>query len=224
MASAARSARVGFSRDQLYQALARDVVKDGVLVPNPHRRWREVDPSLPDVKIEVIGPPSTSGTRDSFEQLAIKPACEAQQAVRGLAPERRDQACTTLRRDGHFIELGEDDVETVKRLKVFTNAFGIFGYSYALRYEDIVRPNPVDGILPTDETIASGAYPLSRPLFLYVKDARVGSTPGLREFLEEYASDKALGPEGYLTDIGLVPLDDGGRAAARSKVARLLSR
>jgi phosphate transport system substrate-binding protein len=222
VASSAGAPRIGLTRTDLYQALAKEVVKDGAIIPNPYRTWKEVNPALPDWEIVVLGPTSTSGTRDSFEQLALEPACDSLQAVRALEPARRDEVCTTIRRDGHFIELGEDDVEIVKQLRNQPRSFGIFGYSYLLQFKDIVQANPVDGILPTDETIETHRYPLARPLFLYVKDVRVQNTPGLSQFLQEYISDRAIGPEGYLTNIGLVPLNDTARLEVRCKLARLL--
>lgn len=132
------------------------------------------------------------------------------------------EVCTTIRRDGHFIELGEDDIEIIKQLRNQPGSFGIFGYSYVLQFKDIVQPNPVDGILPTEETIDARSYPLARPLFLYVKDVRVRSTPGVSQFLQEYISDRAIGPEGYLSDIGLVNLNATARLEVHCKLDLLL--
>jgi phosphate transport system substrate-binding protein len=222
LASASGTPRIQFTLAHLYQALAREVVKDGTLVPNPHRTWRDVDASLPDWKILVLGPPSTSGTRDTFEQLALKPACESFKTVQALEPQRSNSVCTTIRRDGHYVELGEDDIEIIKQLRNHPESFGIFGYSYVVQYKDIVRPNPVDGILPTDESIDSRSYPLSRPLYLYVKDVRLHSTPGLTAFLQEYTSDHAFGSDGYLSEIGLVPLNNKSLQEVQCNLDRLL--
>jgi phosphate transport system substrate-binding protein len=194
------------------------------LAANPFQNWNEIDPTLPDNKIEMIGPPGTSGTRDTFEQLAIKPPCYTLTKGFELPAKQREAVCTTLRQDGSYVELGEDDIEFIKRLKVTPDAFGIFGYSYVLRYRDIVQPNPIDDVLPTPETIESGSYPLSRPLFLYVKDDRLRFVPGLAKFLTEYLSDRALGQEGYLVDVGLVPLKDEQRAAIQSVLMKLLKK
>ena len=213
---------IQLTRTDLYRALAKEVIENGMLIPNPYHTWKEVNAKLPNWKIVVLGPPSTSGTRDSFEQLALRPACESLNTVNALKPERRIEACTTIRRDGHYIELGEDDIEIIKQLKNHPQSFGIFGYSYVLQYKDIVQPNPVDGLLPTEDTIDSRSYPLARSLYLYVKGARLQSTPGLSAFLEEYVSDRAIGPEGYLADIGLVPLNDTARLEGRCTLGQLL--
>jgi phosphate transport system substrate-binding protein len=222
LANSAAAPRVDFTRRQLYLALAKEIPKEGAMVPNPHFSWNEIDPSLPPTTIEVLGPPSTSGTRDMFEQLAVKQGCGSEGNIAGMTPEKREGACTTIRQDGHYVALGEDDIEIVKRLKLFENAFGLFGYSYLLRYHDIVQANGIDGVLPTDETIEEGAYPLSRPLFLYVKNQRVPITPGIADFLMEYTSDKAIGDEGYLLDIGLVPLNSRQRTAVQAALLELL--
>lgn len=222
IANSARSPHFDFTRQQLYNALAKDIVKEGRLVANPHQNWNEIDRDLPGYRIKVIGPPSTSGTRDSFEQLAIKPACLEQVSGLGLPVEQLKAVCTTVRRDGVYIELGEDDVEFVKQLAVIPDAFAIFGYSYVLRYRDIVKANRIDGVMPSYENIDNGSYPLSRPLFLYVKDDRLRSLPELAEFLKEYFSDRALGPEGYLVDAGLVPLSTELRQAVQSTLIDLL--
>jgi phosphate transport system substrate-binding protein len=222
VARSAGSPPTALTRRQLYLALAREVPRDGSMVPNPFFSWNEIDPSLPAEKIEVFGPPSTSGTRDMFEQLAVRHGCESGPSAGALPSDGRASACTALRQDGHYRELGEDDIEIIKRIGLFEGAFGIFGYSYLLRYHDRVRANPIDGVLPTDETIESGAYPLSRPLYLYVKDRRIPVTQGMASFLEEYVSDRAIGEEGYLLDIGLVPLSRQQRTAAQAALQGVL--
>jgi phosphate transport system substrate-binding protein len=140
-----------------------------------------------------------------------------------MEADKQKMVCTTLRQDGHFLEMGEDDLDIVKKLKIFENAFGIFGFSYVLRYSDLVQANSIDDTLPTFETIESGKYPLSRPLYLYVKNRRVLSNPGLAVFLKEYLSEKAIGEEGYLQDIGLVPIEKEKQAVARSELSTLLN-
>lgn len=224
IANSARSLKADFTRKQLYDALAKEIVKEGRLIANPHQSWKEVDPALPGYRIKIIGPPSTSGTRDSFEQLAIKPPCLKQAAGLGLPAEQLEAVCTAVRRDGAYVELGEDDVEFVNQLKTTSDAFAIFGYSYVLRYHDLVQANRIDGVMPSHENIENGSYPLSRPLFLYVKDDRIRSVPGLAEFLTEYTSDRALGPEGYLADEGLVPLNADLRSAVQSRLMQLLQK
>lgn len=222
VANSLRSPKVDFTREQLYYALAKDIIKNGQIRANFYQKWSEIDRFLPDHKIEVIGPPSTSGTRDSFEQLAIKPPCLKQASGLGIPAEQQEGVCTAVRRDGAYVELGEDDVEFINQLKVTPNAFGIFGYSYVLRYRDIVQPNKIDGVMPSPENIDNGTYPLSRPLFLYVKDDRLRSVPGLAQFLQEYLSERAMGAEGYLVDAGLVPLNAELRSTVQSKLTNLL--
>lgn len=223
-ANSVNAFQVDFTREQLYKALAGKVVKDGQLVANPYKVWREIDPTLPGREIKVVGPPSTSGTRDTFEKLAVQPPCEKAVSELKLSEEKRSKVCTTLRRDGAYIELGEDDLEFIKRLSVSPGAFGIFGYSYVVRYSDIVRPNSIDGVWPTPESIEDGSYPLSRPLYLYVKHCRLRRMPGLGLFLKEYLSDKAIGPEGYLVPMGLVPLKSDERKKVQSELSNLLKK
>jgi phosphate transport system substrate-binding protein len=222
IANSIKAPKINFTRHQLYMALAKEISENGILVPNHHFSWHEVSPSLPPQKIEVMGPPNTSGTRDMFKQLAVKNGCSLGALAATMDADKQKMVCTTLRQDGHFLEMGEDDLEIVKKLRIFENAFGIFGFSYVLRYSDIVQANSIDGILPTFETIESGKYPLSRPLYLYVKNRRVLSNPGLVVFLKEYLSEKAMGQEGYLQDIGLVPLGKEKQAISRSELSNLL--
>jgi phosphate transport system substrate-binding protein len=222
IANSKKAERVNFSLHQLYLALAKEIPVNGSLSPNPHFSWNEIDTSLPSTKIEVMGPPNTSGTRDMFEQLAIKKGCEIEPIVAKMETGEPKGFCSRLRQDGHFVEMGEDDLEIVKKLNIFENSFGIFGYSYVLNHSDIVQPNAIEGILPSNETIESGEYPLSRPLYLYVKNRRISSTPGLGGFLKEYLSDKAIGEEGYLQDVGLVPLGYDKQSAAKAALMKIL--
>lgn len=127
--------------------------------------------------------------------------------------------CTTVRDGGHYVDMGENDVEIVKRLQVEPDAFGIFGFSYVFENKGVIAANPVDGVSPSEESIADGSYPLSRPLFLYVKATSRSVAPGLVEFLVEYTSERAMGPNGYLVDAGLVPLLDAERLRARQAAA-----
>lgn len=223
LANSVNAPQVNFTRGQLFLGLAGQVPMNGALVPNPHFSWNEIDPALPAKKIELLGPPGTSGTREMFIALAIKHGCASEISSAGIQVGGGEASCTALRQDGHYTELGEDDVEIVKQLGLFENAFGIFGYSYLLRYHDRVQANAIDGVLPTDETIESGAYPLSRPLYLYVKSRRIQATPGMGAFLTEYLSDKAIGDEGYLLDIGLVPLSEEQRSATQKSFQELLN-
>ena len=178
------------------------------LIPNPYTTWKDVNKSLPATKIEVLGPPPTSGTRDSFVELYMEAGCRTYawlDALRTQDEPRFKRACDTVREDGAYVEAGENDNLIVQKLNANPNAVGIFGYSFLEENLDKLKGAVVDGVSPTFETIASGKYPASRPLFIYVKKAHVNVIRGIPEFIAEYTSDKALGDEGYLADKGLIP-------------------
>jgi phosphate transport system substrate-binding protein len=196
----------------IYLALAKQVPdpKGGEkLVPNPYKTWKDVNPKLPAETIEVLGPPPTSGTRDAFVELAMEGGCKAFpwiKAVKDQDENKFKQICHTIREDGRFIEAGENDNLIVQKLKANPNAVGVFGYSFLEQNLDAVKGSLVDGVAPTFENIADGKYPISRPLFFYVKKAHIGAIPGIREYVNDFTSPKAMGEDGYLADKGLVPL------------------
>lgn len=204
---------VDLSKAQLFLALAAEVPIDGAIVDNPYTRWSEIDPSLPDIEITVFGPPPTSGTRDAFVELVMVEGCETFEAVVALDGDRFDEVCERMRQDGPFIEAGENDNLIVQRLQADENALGIFGYSFLFENQDSLRAIAVDGVLPNEATIADGSYGVSRPLFVYVKNAHRGVIEGLQAFIEEYVSEFAFSPGGYLSGRGLIPLPDDERAA-----------
>jgi ABC-type phosphate transport system, periplasmic component len=215
------------TRRDVFLALAKEIpdpAKPGALIPNPHRTWRDVNPTLPAERIEVLGPPPTSGTRDSFVELVMEPGCSAFEWIRKLKDSEENRfrrICHTLREDGVYVEAGENDNLIVQKLGANPNAVGIFGYSFLEENEDRLRGLALDGVVPTYESIADGSYPASRALYIYVKKAHVGVIPGLREFIAEYVSDRALGEEGYLADKGLVPPMDGERDRIRADALAL---
>jgi phosphate transport system substrate-binding protein len=225
LANATASPRLALTRKAVFLALAKQVPdpKGGErLVTNPYRTWRDVDPALPNRTIEVLGPPPTSGTRDAFVELAMEGGCEAFTGIAAIKDEdeaRFKSICHTIREDGRYIEAGENDNLIVQKLRANPNAVGIFGYSFLEENEDAVQGSTVDGQAPTFESIASGAYPVSRPLYIYVKKAHVAAIPGVREFVAEFTSSRAMGEEGYLTDRGLIPLP-AAELAAVQKTAR----
>lgn len=196
-----------FTLAQLWLGVAKQVPRDGRLVPNPYTSWRQISPELPDWPIRVIGPPPTSGTRDSFTELAMIPACRTAPEVQAIEEAaERTRVCSTVREDGRWTDAGEDDQAIVAKIADGADGtLGIFGFSFLEAARDRIEGSMVGGVDDTVETIASGQYPLSRPLFLYVKRPNIDRVPGLKEFLAEYASDHALGREGYLARIGLVP-------------------
>jgi phosphate transport system substrate-binding protein len=199
------------TRKDVYLALAKNVpdpANSTALIANPYTTWKDVNKSLPAKKIEVLGPPPTSGTRDSFVELYMEAGCRNfawLDALRTQDEPRFKRACGTMREDGAYVEAGENDNLIVQKLVANKDAIGIFGYSFLEENLDKLRGAIVDGVSPTFETVASGKYPASRPLFIYVKKQHVGVIQGIPEFIAEYTSEKALGDEGYLADKGLIP-------------------
>lgn len=207
------------TRAQLFAALAKEVEVGGEVVANPHVTWSDIDPALPDVEIRVFGPPPTSGTRDAWVELVMAEGCETFPAIAALEDtdaDRFDAVCQTMREDGRFIEAGENDNLIVQRLTADPTAYGIFGYSFFFENQDTLQVLSVEGVAPDAETIADFSYPVARPLYLYVKNAHRGVVPGLGEFVEEALSEAAIGDEGYLTDIGLVPAPEEARSETRN--------
>ncbi len=200
----------------LFLALAKEVPDaDGKLVANPNKTWKDVNAELPDSKIEVLGPPPTSGTRDAFNELAMEGGCKTIDSIKALKETDKkafEKVCMSMREDGAFIEAGENDNLIVQKLESNPNALGIFGFSFLDQNNDKVQGSVVGGVTPTFETIADGSYPISRPLFMYVKKAHVDSIPGIKEYLTEFTSDKAWGETGYLADKGLIPMPKDERA------------
>ena len=208
----------------IFLALAKEVpAADGKLIANPNKTWKDVNPALPAKKIEVLGPPPTSGTRDAFVELAMESGCQSFDWVAALKSSdknRFEAICHALREDGHFIEAGENDNLIVNKLVANPNALGIFGFSFLDQNADKVQASIIGGGEATFENIADGSYPISRPLFFYVKKAHVGVIPGLREFVEEFVSERASGEEGYLSDRGLIPMSDDERDEEFGRVRR----
>ena len=207
---------MNLTKAQIFQALAAEVEIDGEVVQNPYTRWNEIDPSLPDAEITVFGPPPTSGTRDAFVELIMVEGCAAFDVIQALEASRKEEVCQRMRTDGPFIEAGENDNLIVQRLQADHNALGIFGYSFLYENQDTLKAVAVEGVKPTPETIADESYTVARPLFFYVKNAHRGVIPGLQEFVEEYVSEEAMGPGGYLEERGLIPLEDARREEVRN--------
>jgi len=211
MAENKTGSSLNLTRKDVYLALAKNVpdpANTTSLIANPYVTWKDVNKSLPAVKIEVLGPPPTSGTRDSFAELYMEAGCRTfawLDALRSQDEPRFKRACDTMREDGSYIEAGENDNLIVQKLSTNPSAVGIFGYSFLAENLDKLKGAVVDGVSPTFETVASGKYPASRPLFIYVKKQHVKVIPGIEEFIAEYTSEKALGEDGYLADKGLIP-------------------
>ena len=215
------------TRHQVYLALAKEVpdpTNTTTLIPNPYKKWKDIDKSLPDVKIEVLGPPPTSGTRDSFAELYLESGCSNYawiKSMKDVDEKRYKRICDSIREDGAYIEAGENDNLVVQKLQSNPTSVGIFGFSYLAENQSKIRGLSIDGVEPTFETVASAKYVTSRPLFIYVKKAHIGTIPGIKEFMEEYVSDKVLGSEGYLSDRGLVPLDKSALNKTKAGVKSL---
>ncbi len=226
LANAKSAKQFDLTLKDVYLALAKDIPDGkGGFVPNPNKTWKDVNATLPDTKIEVLGPPPTSGTRDAFVELAMEGGCNSFPELKALkkTDEKKHKAvCQGIREDGAYIEAGENDNLIVQKLEANQNALGIFGYSFLEQNEDKVQGSKVDGVEPTYDSISDGSYPVSRSLYFYVKNAHVATIPGIKQFVTEFTSDKAFGPEGYLADKGLIALPDAERAKV-AKAAKALT-
>ena len=218
--------RFSLTREDIFRALAKHLPNPAggeSLLPNPYTTWAEVNPALPAVKIEVLGPPPTSGTRDAFVELAMEGGCKKIPWIAAL--KHSDKAayhdiCHRIREDGAFIEVGENDNLIVRKLDKNPNALGIFGFSFLDQNSDVVQGSAVDGVVPEFELIADGAYPISRPLYIYAKVAHIGLIPGVAEFMAELTDEDTWGEEGYLADRGLIPMQPAERALFRDAVLK----
>jgi phosphate transport system substrate-binding protein len=217
------SPKFNLTRKDIWLALARQVPVNGQLVNNPYLSWNQVNPALPNVAIEVMGPPPTSGTRDSFVELVMDIGCRDFAEIRAIADAAaRTRACGQIREDGKFIEAGENDNLIVQRLVAGQGvAIGVFGFSFLEENLDKLEGKTVDGVTPTFETISDGKYPIARDLYVYAKKAHIGVIPGIREFLAEYTSGRAMGDGGYLEKKGLVILPKAELDRVRSQTANL---
>lgn len=205
---------IALTRKQVFQALAEKVPNDkGELVDNPYKNWSDIDPSLPNIKIEVLGPPPTSGTRDSFHELFMEKGAEGFDSLKEM--KKKDEEAKTkefekvwksVRKDGAYVEAGENDNVIVQKLEGNKNAFGIFGFSFLEENAAKLKGVASEGVEPTFENIAAGKYKGAREMFVYFKKAHIGVVPGLDKFIAEYSSTKAMGEDGYLTQKGLVAL------------------
>lgn len=209
MAMAVEHEDMALTTEIIYKALAKFVIIDGEVVENPYKTWADIDPSLSTGKIEVLGPPPTSGTRDSFVELVIEKECKkAIKAANMTVTEDEEKSlCKSMREDGAFIEAGENDNMIVQKLQANPNALGIFGYSFLEENSSVVKGASINGVAPEYDAIKQGDYAISRPLFVYFKNEHLGVIPNLKEFMEEYQSEDALGEDGYLTEKGLITLN-----------------
>ncbi len=227
IANSVEEDQMSLSLKDIYLALAKRVPNpDGSasFVENTYQTWADVNPELPAKDIEVLGPPPTSGTRDAFAELALEGGCKQFDWIVALKKSDKDEykdACHSVREDGRFVEAGENDNLIVQKLQANPNALGIFGFSFLDQNSDSVQPSLIEDHEPDFDTIADGSYPVSRPLYFYVKKAHVGVIPGIAEYLTEFTSEASWGEEGYLSDKGMIPLDEDARTSAAESIANL---
>ena len=214
LANSVAKDRYSLSLRDIFLALGEQVPNpDGseTLVENPYTTWDQVNSDLPNVNIEVLGPPPTSGTRDAFAELALEGGCKTFDWIKAMKKSNKSEykaVCHSVREDGAYIEAGENDNLIVQKLDANPSALGVFGFSFLDQNADKVQGALINGQEPEFETIADKSYPVSRPLYFYVKKSHIGVVPGIDAFLAEFTSEKAWGEEGYLADKGMIPLGD----------------
>ena len=199
----AEATSISFTKEQLWQAMA---------AKGSHpEKWSDIDPSLPDYKISIMVPPPTSGTRDAWNELVMMEGCAKE------VKEANKKDCALMREDNAVVEAGENDTLIVQKLQGDDEKFGIFGYSYYLNNKDKTTAHKVDGVEISLEGIQDGSYPVSRPLYFYVKKAHVGIIAGIQEYIKEFTSERAIGDYGYLSGLGLIPLANPEQAVTPVK-------
>jgi len=224
-----KSADWALEPKDIYLALAAEVPKDGAMVANPNKTWKEVNPSLPDWPIAAYIPGEKHGTREVFEEKVMAAGCKATGGEKILeakaegADEKAkkkaaEKACVKVRKDGAAVDIDGDYTETLARLTSNPKGVGVFGLSFYENNTDKLKVATVSGVKPSVETVAEGKYPVSRPLQFYVKKAHIGVIPGLKEYVEFFSSDKMIGPEGPLAEYGLVPAPDAERTKLQENV------
>ncbi|HKL78619.1 MAG TPA: PstS family phosphate ABC transporter substrate-binding protein [Gammaproteobacteria bacterium] len=209
LANATNAPQFQLTREQVTLAVAAEVPQDGKLVKNPYTHWDDIDASLPNEEILIYGPPTTSGTRDAFEELVMEAASEEMDGYGG--------EYTKIRQDGAFVPAGENDNLIVQKLVQNKNALGIFGYSFLEENTDRIQGSIIDGVAPEPDAISSGEYPVSRSLFFYVKNSHADKVPGLYDYVNMFLSEKMIGQFGYLKDLGLISLPKERREAIREQ-------
>ena len=227
VANSKKAPTMKLTRKDIFLALAKEVPDPNggeKLVPNPYQTWKDVNPALPAQKITVLGPPPTSGTRDAFVELAMEGGAKTFDWIKAMKKTDKQAykaVCHTVREDGAYVEAGENDNLIVQKLEKDPSALGIFGFSFLDQNADKMQGSFVDGVEPTFDNIADGKYPVSRPLFFYVKKAHIGTIPGIEAYLKAFSAEKAWGPEGYLSEKGLIPMPDAERKKFASDIKNL---
>ena len=204
------NAPMSISLEELATAVAADIMVDGKLVPNPYKMWNEINPELPARKIVFYGPPTSSGTRDAFEEMVVEKVCGK---IEGY-----EKGYKSIRQDNAYVPAGENDNLIVQKLAKDKDAFGIFGYSFLEENADSIQGTAINGVTPNPESVSSGKYPISRSLYFYIKNAHYDAIPGLKEYVDLFMSDKMIGKDGLLKSIGLIPLPADELATVRENV------
>ena len=226
LANSVAGAKYNLTKEQIFLALAAKVPsKDGKLIDNPYQKWQDIDTKLPAINIAVYGPPTTSGTRDAFVELVMEEPCSKMKEFANAFTDSkiRKKKCHLIRSDGKFIEAGENDNLIVQKLKNDKNALGIFGFSFLEENRGLIQPSLINQKLPSFDNIVSGAYPISRPLFIYFKKEHLNLVAGMREFITEIISINTVGTDGYLLQKGLIPLTDLELKKLRDEIAKSLN-
>lgn len=216
--------QMDLSLRQVFLALAKEVPdpKGGdKLVANPYQKWNDIDSSLPNKEISVMGPPPTSGTRDAFVEIAMEGGCKTFDFIKAMDKKEMRSVCHSMREDGLFVEAGENDNLIVQRLAQDKDTLGIFGYSFLMENANQIQATTINGVEPTPDSIADEDYPVARSLFFYIKSAHVSVIPGIKEYAEAFTSESAWGDNGYLVDVGLIPNPRNVRMEVAKKVRNL---
>lgn len=227
IANSVNAEQLDMSTQDLFNALAKQVPNpDGsqTLIDNPYKTWADINPDLPAIRIEVMGPPPTSGTRDAFVELAMEGGCSTFDFIKAMKESDSSKfksVCHNMREDGAFVEAGENDNLIVQKLEANPDAVGIFGFSFLEQNDDKVQSSVIDGFEADFDSIADGDYAISRPLYFYVKAQHAGTVPGIEEYLAEFTSEAAWGEDGYLADKGMIPLGDDERADVGAAVREM---
>ena len=215
------------SREHLALAVAKEVPsKDGKkLIANPYKKWSDIDASLPNREIIVYGPPKSSGTRDAFEELVMQKVFKKMSVYTDLykadkKANKKYKKYSVVRTDGVYVESGENDNLIVQKLNKNKNAFGVFGFSFLVENDDMIKGATINKVQPTPENISSGKYPVSRSLFFYIKNDHEKDVPAIKDYVSLFMSENMIGPDGILGEIGLISLPDAQREAIRASVTK----
>lgn len=211
-ASRADSGSFELEPKHVFLAQAAQVPQDGQLVANPYTRWSEIDANLPDQEIILAIPANNHGTREVYDLNVVNAGCETFDEIKALDGDARKSACSALRTDGRIVEIAGDYTETLARLQAQRDALGVFGLSFYESNRDRLKVATVSGVTPSVDTILAGEYPVSRPIFFYVKGDHIGVVPGLQEFALYFLSEGVSGFGSPLEEAGLIPLSDEERA------------